>query len=130
MDRNDLTGRIIGRSLRVHSGLGFGFVEPVYQRALAFELSRGGLLVEREVRLEVRYCGLVVGEYVADLVVEGKVIVETKAVAKLTTAHERQLLNYLSATGIENGLLLNFGAPRLEVRRKYRTYRPKSESDR
>lgn len=130
MDRNDLTGRAIGCGLRVHSGLGFGFVEPVYQRALVVELSRAGLAIEREKHLEVRYREVIVGDYVADLVVEGRIIVETKALAALSVVHERQLLNYLAATGIEDGLLLNFGAPRLEVRRKYRTYRPRNGSER
>jgi len=128
MELRELTGTIIGSAYTVHGGLGIGFVEPVYQRALAFELEDAGLDVRREVRLEVQFRGRVVGEYVADLVVEGQVIIETKAVSVLLPAHEAQLVNYLTATGIEDGLLLNFGSPRLQVRRKYRTYRPKEGS--
>jgi GxxExxY protein len=121
----ELTGRIIGCGLIVHTGLRSGYLESVYQRALAYELEDRGMHVEREVRFQVRWRDRVVGEYVADLIVERRVIVETKAVIALSRAHDAQLVNYLTATGIDDGLLLNFGAPQLQVRRKYRIYKPR-----
>lgn len=120
---DELTGRIIGCGIVVHTGLRSGYVEQVYQRALAYELEDAGMHVEREVRFQVRWRDRVVGEYVADLIVERRVIVETKAVLALSRAHDAQLVNYLTATGIDIGLLLNFGGPRLHVRRKYRIYK-------
>ncbi len=120
----DLAGEVIGAAMRVHRVLGPGFLEAVYSNALAVELSPNGFLVEKQRALAVRYKGEVVGNYVADLVVNGSLIVELKAVLSLTKAHEAQLVNYLTATGIEVGLLLNFGAPSLEFRRKSRSYRP------
>jgi GxxExxY protein len=121
MEHEALTGRVIGGAMRVHRTLGPGYLEAVYVRALAWELRLAGLTVECERRLEVRYRGLLVGVFVADLIAEGCVVVEAKAVARLVVAHEAQLVNYLTVTGIELGLLLNFGAERLEIRRKVRT---------
>jgi len=123
MEEKDLTGIIIGCAMKVHRDLGNGFLESVYQNALAHETGKAGLKVECEVPLRVVYDGLIVGEFAADMLVNGKVIVEIKAVQKLSTAHEVQLVNYLTATGIEIGLLLNFGAPTLEIKRKYRVFR-------
>jgi GxxExxY protein len=117
----ELTGVIIGAAMQVHRTMGRGFLEAVYRNALAFELRQAGLDVEVEQRIRVCYRGVVVGEYVADLMVEGSVIAEIKAVRVLAVAHEVQLVNYLTATGIEVGLLLNFGAPRLEFKRKVRS---------
>ena len=122
----DLAGQVIRLSMRVHSGLGPGFLESVYQNALAHELRRAGLAVETEVRLKVNYDGIVVGEFEADMVVGKTLIVENKAVLSLAVAHEVQLVNYLAATGLDDGLLLNFGASRLEFKRKFRLYRPPS----
>jgi GxxExxY protein len=116
-----LTRRIIGGAMRVHGALGPGFLEAVYQRALAWELRTAGYAVECERRLAVRYRGCVVGVFVPDLIVDGCVVVEIKAVRALAPSHEAQLVNYLNATGIEVGLLLNFGADRLEFRRKLRS---------
>ncbi len=110
--------------MRVHGALGPGFLESVYQNALARELRDAGLDFACEVRLDVRYRGEVVGEFVADLVAAECVLVENKAVRSLTPAHEQQLLNYLAATNISVGLLLNFGAERLEVRRRTWDYGP------
>ena len=108
--------------MKVHRTMGNGFLESVYQNALAHELKKEGLDVECEVPLRVIYDGVVVGEFAADMLVIGKVIVENKAVQRLCSAHEVQLVNYLTATGVDVGLLLNFGAPELEVKRKYRLY--------
>ncbi len=125
MEEEELTEKIIGCAMRVHSVLGPGFLESVYGKALANELRKAGLRVECEKQIEVRYDGAVVGEFSADKLVEEKVMVEEKAVQALVLAHEVQLVNYLTATGIEIGLLLNFGAQRLEYKRKSRTYREK-----
>jgi GxxExxY protein len=101
----------------VYPKLGYGFLEKVYENALALELRRKGLKVEQQARIEVYYDGMIVGEYCADLLVESVVIVELKAIQRLTDQDEAQLLNYLRATPHEVGLLLNFG-PRPDFRRK------------
>jgi GxxExxY protein len=117
-----LTGRIIGCAMRVHCTLGPGFPESVYQNALAWELRLAKLPADCQRRLSVRYRGLDVGVFVPDVSVDERVILEMKAVERLNTAHEVQLVHYLTVTGIEIGLLLNFGAPSLEVRRRYRRW--------
>ena len=109
--------------MTVHRTLGPGFLESVYQNALAHELRKAGVSVECERKIEVVYDGVVVGDFVADMLVSGRILVENKAVQALTIAHEVQLVNYLTATGIEVGLLLNFGASSLQYKRKSRTYR-------
>ena len=98
-------------------------LEQVYENALRIELVKQGLQVKQQAPIEVWYDGQVVGSYYADLLVENRVIVELKAVRSLTKAHEVQLVNYLTATGIDTGLLLNFG-PSVEIRRKFREYKP------
>ena len=125
MEYEHLTEKIIGCAMKVHGTLGPGFLESVYQNALAYELRKAGLKVECEAPLQVLYEGIVVGSFFADICVEGVVLIENKAVQSLAAAHEVQLVNYLTATGIEVGLLLNFGADRLEFKRKHRTYKPK-----
>ncbi len=117
MKYEDITERIIGAAFKVHNALGFGFLEKVYENALALELRNAGFEVDQQYLVPVRYEGELVGDYVADLVVEGKVIVEVKAVSALEPVHETQLVNYLKGTGIEVGLLLNFGR-QVEVKRK------------
>ena len=109
--------RIIGGAFAVANTLGAGFVEKVYENALAFELRRSGIAVEQQVAVVVRYEGVVVGEYGVDLLVEGSVLVELKAVRGFDDVHFAQCLNYLKATGLRLCLLINFGKPRLEVRR-------------
>jgi GxxExxY protein len=125
MEHDRLTQKIIGCAMTVHRTLGPGFLESVYQNALAHELQKAGIAVECESKIKVHYDGIVVGDFSADMLVERCVLVENKAVQTLITAHEVQLVNYLTATGIEIGLLLNFGASRLEFKRKIRTYRSK-----
>jgi GxxExxY protein len=125
MEEQELTEKIIGCAMRVHSALGPGFLESVYAKALEHELRKIGVKVECEKVITVKYDGVVVGEFSADKLVAEKVIVEEKAVQSLVSAHEVQLVNYLTATGMEIGLLLNFGAQRLEYKRKARTYREK-----
>jgi GxxExxY protein len=124
MEQELLTGRIIGRAMKVHRTLGPGYLESVYLNALALELRRAGHTVECEKEILVRYEGVVVGTFRADMLVDGCILVETKAVRALAPAHEAQVISYLTATGIDIGLLLNFGAPRLEFRRKSRVHRP------
>jgi GxxExxY protein len=125
MEDQELTEKIIGCAMKVHSTLGPGFLESVYQKALAHELCKAGLRVECEKPIAVQYDGVTVGDFSADLLVEDRVMLELKANQALVPANEVQLVNYLTATGIELGLLLNFGASRLEFKRKTRTYQPK-----
>ncbi len=125
MEERQLSEKIIGCAMKVHSTLGPGFLESVYQHALAHELGKAKLKVESDKPISVHYDGLAVGNFFADLLVEGRMLLELKASHALAPAHEVQLVNYLTATGIEIGLLLNFGAERLEFKRKTRTYRPR-----
>ena len=113
-----LTDKIICAAYNVHNELGSGFLEKVYENALLLELRANGISVEPQKGIVVRYKDCVVGEYVADIMVENSVIVELKSVDKIADIHELQLKNYLKATGIEVGLLLNFGKS-VEVKRKY-----------
>jgi GxxExxY protein len=128
MEHAQLTETIIGCAMKVHRTLGPGFLESVYHKALAHELRKAGLRVECQKAIEVRYDGVVVGDFAADMLVEGILMVEIKAVQALAPAHEVQLVNYLTATGVEIGLLLNFGAEKLQFKRKHRTYQPKREA--
>lgn len=115
-----LTRRIIAAAYRVHGTLGCGFLEELYRKALIIELEADGLSVQREVPIEVYYRGLLIGRFRADLLVEGVVIVELKAIEALQPVHETQLVNYLRATEIELGLVVNFG-PKLQFKRKILT---------
>ncbi|MDX9953483.1 MAG: GxxExxY protein [Anaerolineae bacterium] len=124
MQDEELTRTIIGCAYKVHNTLGAGFLEKVYENALTIELQKHELRVQQQRPITVYYEGQVVGEYCADLCVEDRVIVELKAGVALNKAHEMQLVNYLTATGIDIGLLLNFGES-VEVKRKYREYKPK-----
>ena len=112
-----ITEKIIGAFYEVYNSLGYGFLEQVYEKVMVLELEQQGLMTACQQPIQVVYKGAVVGEYRADLVVEGKVIVELKAVPVLTKNEECQLLNYLTSTDMEVGLLLNFG-PKAEVKRK------------
>jgi GxxExxY protein len=113
----DLTDRIIGAFYEVYNSLGYGFLEKVYENSLCAEFDNMGLPYVQQLPIKVHYRGRVVGEYFADLVVDEVVIVEVKAVKTVLPQHEAQLLNYLKATGLEVGLMLNFG-PRARVVRK------------
>jgi GxxExxY protein len=123
MKEDELTGKVIGCAMKVHRALGCGFLESVYQNALAYELQKAGLAVECEVPIKVFYDGVDVGEFFADMLVERRLIVENKSVEQLCPAHEVQLVNYLTATEYDVGLLLNFGAPSLQYKKKFRVYR-------
>lgn len=113
----ELTSEIIKRFYMVYNVLGYGFLEKVYEKALKFELEKAGLHVERQKPINVFYENELVGEYFADLLVENNVIIELKAAEGICEEHENQLINYLKATDIEVGLLLNFGK-KPEVKRK------------
>jgi len=126
MKHSNITEKIIKAAYKVHNVLGFGFLEKVYQNALIIELGKTGLNVLSERPITVYYANEVVGEYVADIIVEGKVILELKAVKELIAIHEVQLVNYLKATGVEIGLLINFGHS-VQVKRKvFDKIKPKS----
>lgn len=117
MKHYNITKVIIGCFYDVYNGLGYGFLESVYERAMTIELERKGLLVACQYPIRVCYDGHVVGEFRADMLVQNAVIVELKAASQITEPHKAQLLNYLNATEYEVGLLLNFG-PKAEYVRK------------
>lgn len=129
MECQKLTEKIIGCAMRVHRTLGPGFLESVYQNALAHELGKSGLRCQTHIPLKVTCDNICVGDFVADLLVEDIVLIENKAILNLAPAHEAQIVNYPTATGVEIGLLLNFGGERLQFKRKRRTYRPKSTDE-
>ena len=117
LKHNEVSKKIIAAAFAVHKELGYGFVEKVYKNALAIELGEAGLKCAVEVPLKVLYHGKTVGDYYADMIVEDKIIVEAKAVSDLEPIHEVQLVNYLKATGLHIGLLINFGKS-VEVKRR------------
>ncbi len=114
---NRITERVIGCAFTVANTLGTGFPEKVYENSLAHELRKSGMMVAQQHPVTVKYDGVVVGNYTADLFVESAVPVELKAVASLDASHRAQVLNYLSATGLPLGLLINFGRSRIEINR-------------
>jgi len=114
---SDLTALIIGCAMKVHRTLGNGFQEVIYQRCLEIEMEKQGLKFSRELDLDIYYEGLLVGTRRVDFLVEEKIMVELKALAKLEDVHLAQALNYLEAYKLETGLLLNFGARSLEIKR-------------
>ena len=126
-EHEELTERIIGCAYRVYNTMGYGFAESVYEKCLLIELKRKGLAAKSQKPITVYYEGEVVGEFVADIVIEDKLILELKSVRRIVQAHEVQLVNYLVATGKEVGLLLNFGEYKVEVKRKVRTLSPASK---
>jgi GxxExxY protein len=117
MLHEDITSQIIAAFYKVYNTLGYGFLEKVYENALAMELAERGFTIKQQVPVQVYYQGRPVGEYFADLFVDDKVIVELKAAEEIVKGHAAQLVNYLKATKIQVGLLLNFG-PKPEFMRK------------
>jgi GxxExxY protein len=113
----ELTEKILGAAFKVQNTLGAGFLEKVYENALSIELRGCGLAVESQKAFPVRYEGAIVGDYQADLVVSAKVVIECKAVNSLDPVREAQLINYLKASGLRVGLLINFARPKLQYRR-------------
>ena len=118
MLHKDLTEKIIKAAMNVHNALGFGFMEKVYENSLMVELKGLGLKAEQQSPLQVVYRERLVGDYCADIIVEDTVILELKSVETINKIHEVQLVNYLKATNREVGVLLNFGNPKLEFKRK------------
>ena len=112
-----VTEKIIGCIYRVSNTLGTGFLEKVYENALAIELRKNGLKAQQQYGIQVKYDGAIIGEFAADLLIEEKVIIELKAAKALDEVHMSQCLNYLKATGLCVCLLVNFGKPKTEMRR-------------
>lgn len=123
-----ITDKIIAAAYNVYNVLGYGFLEKVYENALYYEIQKNGLNVKQQSPIQVIYDHHLVGDYHADLIVEDKVIVELKAVSILDPIHEVQLVNYLKATGIEVGLLINFGQ-KLTVKRRFFSRDRKTQND-
>ena len=120
---DQLITEVIECAKRIRRQLGPGFLEKVYKNAMVVELRKLNLNFETEKLIQVLYDGIVVGEYRTDIIVEGKLILELKATQDLSIANEVQLVNYLTSTQIDDGLLINFGADKLQFKRKYRIYR-------
>jgi GxxExxY protein len=120
MKHEELTATILKCCFEVSNELGSGFLESVYEKALIVTLSQRELNVQSQVALKVNFRGVIVGDFYADLIVEDKVLIEIKAVSKLSPDHKAQVINYLNATGYEVGLLVNFGTARVE----YFRFRP------
>ena len=119
MKYREITEKIIAASFAVSNELGHGYLESVYEKALIIALREQGLQVQAQFPLTVTFHGQNVGEFIADVFVEKQVIVELKSVARLLPEHQAQLINYLKATGIPVGLLVNFGTPRVTIKRVY-----------
>ncbi len=117
LKHSELSEKIIAAAYQVHNELGCGFLEKVYKNALAVELEETGIKCDVEVPLKVLYHKKVVGDYFTDMIIDNKIVVEVKAVSNLESIHEVQLVNYLKATGINIGLLINFGQS-VEVKRR------------
>jgi len=125
---DQLTETIIGAAFKVHNTLGFGFLESVYEKAMAVELGKHRVEYKRQHPIQVNYEGQVVGDFFADLFIACCVIVELKSVQAIAKEHEVQLVNYLVATGVDTGLLINFGPNGVDVKRKFRHFKPKRSS--
>jgi GxxExxY protein len=128
VEQEAATEKIIGCAYRVYNKMGFGFLESVYEKCLMIELKKAGLVAESQVPIQVTYEGEVVGEFVADVLVEG-IILELKSVKRIVRAHEIQLVNYLTATQKEIGLILNFAETKVEVKRKVRDLKTLDQQD-
>ena len=118
MEYEKVTETIIGCAYRVYNKMGFGFLESVYEKCLLIEMRKAGLDTETQKPITVYYDGEVVGEFVADMIVNDAIIIELKSVRRIVKAHEIQLVNYLVATGKPVGLILNFGERKVEIKRK------------
>ncbi len=116
-DLNNISEKIIGAAYKVSNGLGSGFLEKVYENALAHQLRKDGMKIEQQKPIKVHYDNTVVGDYFTDLIVEGAVIVELKTARRIEDIHLAQTLNYLKATGLKLGLIINFGKSRVEIKR-------------
>jgi GxxExxY protein len=124
MHINHLTHKVIGCAYKVHKVLGAGFLEKVYENSLRLELQKLGIYARQQVKVPVFYDDQQVGLYLPDLWIDGQLIVEIKAIVTLAPEHEMKLIHYLTATGIDNGLLINFGDT-VQIKRKFREFKPK-----
>jgi GxxExxY protein len=124
MEIDNLTRTVIGCSYKVHNVLGPGFLEKCYENALQIELGKLGIFAKQDEFISVWYEGHIVGRYEPDLWIPDQLIIEIKALQTLSKEHEVKLVHYLTATRVDNGLLINFG-PSVQVKRKFREYRPK-----
>lgn len=118
MEHQALTEKIIACAYRVYNKMGAGFLESVYEKCLIIELMKSGLIVDVQKSIQVFYDGKLVGDFVADIIVNNTIILELKAVKQLSKTHEVQLVNYLVATGRPVGLLINFGEDKVDIKRK------------
>ena len=118
MEHKEITEKIIGCAYRVYNQMGYGFLESVYEKCLAIEFRKAEWAFDSQQAITVFYDDEIVGEFVADVIVEKRVIVELKSVRRVIRAHEVQLVNYLVATKIPVGLILNFGEEKVEIKRK------------
>lgn len=117
-----ITEKIIGCAFTVYNNLGSGYLESVYERCMLIELKKAGLYTESQHPIKVFYENEIVGEFIADLIVEESVIIELKAINQLTKIHEAQLVNYLVSTGKDVGLLINFGSEKVTIKRKLKCF--------
>jgi GxxExxY protein len=113
----DLSYKIVGLAIQVRKELGYGFLEKVYENSLMVMLRENGVPADQQVPIKVKFHGYVVGDYVADILVDSRIILELKSLDRLTDVHKAQTLNYLKATGVKLAILLNFGKHRLETER-------------
>jgi GxxExxY protein len=120
MENRKLTERIIGCAYRVYNLMGFGFLESVYEKCMLIELKKAGLNADSQKPIKVYYENEIVGDFVADIIVNDTIILELKSVRRIISAHEVQLVNYLVATRKSVGLLINFGESKVDVKRKIR----------
>lgn len=118
MEYGEVTEEIIGCAYRVYNKMGFGFLESVYEKCLLIELLKSGLRAESQKPITVFYENEIVGEFIADIIVNDRIILELKSVRQIVKAHEVQLVNYLVATGKPVGLIINFGERKVEIKRK------------
>ncbi len=114
---DEISQKIIGCAYKVSNSLGSGFVEKVYENALCIELRNAGLNTKQQQNLQVLYQNIIVGDYIADIIVDDLIIIELKATKALDTIHQAQCMNYLKATNLSVCLLINFGNPKVEIRR-------------
>ena len=120
MKHKELTEKIIGCAYQVYNKMGFGFLESIYEKCLLIELEKTGLKTHSQYPIRVFYYDEIVGEFFADILVEETVILELKSVRRIVTAHEVQLVNYLTATQKDIGLIINFGEKKVDIKRKIR----------
>jgi GxxExxY protein len=132
MTMQELTKTVIGMAIEIHRTMGAGFNESIYHRCLEIELAAAGIDFESKVPIDVFYKGKLVGKFEADmilLVIDKRLLIELKSCEAILKSHEAQTVNYLTATQIDDGLILNFGSPSLGVRHKYRLYTPRMVND-